>query len=134
MGAATALEWALARAPHHGPSELDLGVAYARQGRMTEAEPMWRAAAADDPTLADAWFDLGVAQMQSNRTDDARASFTAAVRVDPNMVKALKNLAGLESLAGNVAAAITWTDRALELQPDDADLHALRAELEARPR
>ena len=131
-GAADALAWAIARAPHDGPTELDLGVAYARQARSADAEAMWRAAVADDPALADAWFDLGVAAMQADRTDDARASFTAAVRVDPKMAKAMRNLAGLEALAGNTAAALGWLDRALALQPDDPDLRALRTELSTR--
>ena len=120
---------ALARAGDSAAAQQDLGVAEIQLHHTDAAEAAFRNAIAGDPALADAWFDLGLLAMQADRTDEARRDLVVAVTLAPMMSKGLRDLAALEALAGNREAALMWVDRAIALEPTDAGLAKLRAEL-----
>jgi tetratricopeptide (TPR) repeat protein len=59
LGAATAaLEKALARNPHHAGAQNNYGVVFFLKENFHEAARRFRAAAGEDPGLADAWYNL----------------------------------------------------------------------------
>jgi predicted TPR repeat methyltransferase len=94
-----------------------------RQGRLREAEQLYRAVLEVNESDFDCLHNLGLLHAQENRFDDAIRLLRAGARQDPRSVEAHNNL-------GNVLATLQRHDEAaagfriaIALQPDFAEAH-----------
>src|SRR3977135_3503135 len=76
---------------------LEAAISCHRQGKLNEAEPLYRAALRSDESDFDCLHNLGLLLAQQGRFDEAAQLLRAAVRQDPCSVEAHNNL-------GNVLA------------------------------
>jgi tetratricopeptide (TPR) repeat protein len=74
--------------------------------RAEEAETHFRAAVADHPGHATAWFNLGIALEDRRRPNDAVKAYEQAIVADRRLADAYFNLARLYEQAGKPAAAL----------------------------
>ena len=92
-----------------------------QQGRLADAEPVYRAVLNAQPDNFDGRHLLGVLRLQQGRHEEAVALIGRALRARPNAPEALAN-AGLALQAlGRHDEAIASYDRAVALKPDFAD-------------
>ncbi len=108
----------------HPEQELDgmaysnLGVCYARAGRLDAAIPCLRRAAEANPT-AEALYNLGLALSQTRQWAESVVQFRAASAADPGLMEVDYQCgAALESLGRWEEAAMRYR-RALDLDPHD---------------
>jgi len=67
----------------------NLGQAYARTGKTTEAVDAYHKAAEQDPTrAAQFYYNEGAVLTNQGKTDDANTAFTKAIQADPNKADA----------------------------------------------
>lgn len=76
-----------------------------------------------DSDRPEAHLNLGLLDARQGRPDEARAHYETALRLDPKFVPALVNLADLFRTGGEGAADEKLLQRALELEPGNADVH-----------
>lgn len=84
---------------------INLGNAYAAQGKFPDASTAYRQALALDSTSALAWFNYGNMWMQRSDAPRAHACWTRAVRFNPRLAAARRNLGILFMQAGRLADA-----------------------------
>lgn len=125
--AARELELALAAQPDAKESN-NLGLALRRLGRPAEAEARFRAAAALDPSFAEALMNLGTTLAELGRRDEAIASVEQALAVEPAFAEGYASLGTLYSAAGRYGEAAAVLRRGLDQAPDDLRI-ALRLAL-----
>src|SRR4051794_2396312 len=97
-----------------------------RQGRLADAERCYRAALARDPKSFDALYLLGMLTMQQ-RPDEAATLVSAAVRINPRSCDALMLLGSIKLSQRRFDEALGCFDRAVVLQPNNADVRYNRA-------
>ena len=105
---------------------LDQGLALHRSGQLVEAHGRYQALLKLAPDHARAWHLLALIALQTNRPHDALAPLSQAVRLDPNDLAALKDYARTLSILGQREEALLVYERAIELSPQDPELHAGR--------
>jgi tetratricopeptide (TPR) repeat protein len=105
----------LLRAAYHAPSE-DLEALAARGRRLAAAHPVWPA-----------HFALGLVERRRERWQAARAAFEAAVAASAGCTPALLELVGVAVALGDAEAALTYADRATELEGETSRTLAVRA-------
>jgi tetratricopeptide (TPR) repeat protein len=98
-----------------------LGVAVWRQGRLAEAEEIYRRALGIKPEDFRIWTNLGLVLAEQNRKAEAAESFRAALRLKPDLFTARMNLGIALSDLGNFEEAMNWLLAALQLCPDSAE-------------
>ncbi|MEW6682265.1 MAG: tetratricopeptide repeat protein [Nitrospirota bacterium] len=98
-------------------AHLQLGAAYARQGRYDDAAAQYRAALAIKANSVEANNNLGIVLAQAGRPDDAAASFRAALNISPNDVRLHANLARALRQMGAVSEAVEHYRDAVRLDP-----------------
>lgn len=103
-----------------GPSDFDKGLALHQQGRLAEAEPLYRRMLRTAPTHFDALHLLGVLCGQTNRFDEAHELLTRALAQRPDSAPALNNLGNTLGSLGQHQAAVQAFERALAVRPEDA--------------
>jgi tetratricopeptide (TPR) repeat protein len=109
------------------------GCRLVREGKIEEAEAMFRRAIRLDPGFADAHGNLGVAMGQLRRLPEAEAAFRVAIRLDPSVVTMYVNLATCLLQQGRHGECETWARQAIQLDPGIAEAHRLLGcSLEAR--
>lgn len=86
-----------------------------------------------DPTLAAAQNALGYMLSQSGDVQDAAAHFRLAVQAAPTWTEAWINLAADLAMGARYAEAHSAIDKALELDPDNAEAKELKQQLERDP-
>jgi tetratricopeptide (TPR) repeat protein len=91
--------------------------------RWEEAIDAYRRVVAIDPTYAAAWNNLGLLLHRMGKHDEAHAAYAAALQHDVGCAEAAYNLGSLSEDRADVAAAMQWYRRALEMSPDYADAH-----------
>ncbi len=104
------------------------GVEHYRRGELEAAERALAVASRLDPADARTHNALGVVVAARGRVEAALGHFRAALDADPRSVPAATNLADAALNLGRLDEARRTLDAALVLAPDDAALHALRAE------
>lgn len=105
---------------------LQRALASHQQGRLAEADALYREILAQDPEHFDALHLSGVIAYQQGRYDAAVASIGRALMRETTQAAPYSNL-GLALLAqGRHDAALACFDRALTLQPEQAGSHSNR--------
>jgi tetratricopeptide (TPR) repeat protein len=102
-GARTAYAACLAADPHHLEARINLGRLLHLEGRLEEAEHVYRAAHQPEPLLK---FNLGVLLEDSRREPDAIVAYREALALDPQLADAHFNLARLYDRARNPKASL----------------------------
>ncbi len=100
---------------------LNQAVSLHRNGRLAEAEGLYRQVLAQAPANYPLQYRLALLQFQQQRTADALTSVTAALAIDPQAVEALTLKGGLLAAIGRHNEALAHFDRALALKPGFAD-------------
>lgn len=88
-------------------AKLAAAIAGHRQGRIAEAEAVYRSVLAAEPEHAEARHMMGIVHLQQGRPADAEAEIRHAIRVKPDEAKYFNSL-------GNALMALGRTDEALE--------------------
>ncbi len=102
------------------PTDFDKGLALHQQGRLAEAEPLYRRMLRTAPGHFDALHLLGVLCGQTNRFDEAHELLTRALAQRPDSAPALNNLGNTLGSLGQHEAAVQAFERALAVRPEDA--------------
>ncbi|MGZ5927573.1 MAG: tetratricopeptide repeat protein [Rhizomicrobium sp.] len=106
---------------------LNQAVSLHRDGRLAEAEGLYRQVLAQAPPNYPLQYRLALLQFQQQRTADALASVTAALAIDSQAVEALTLKGGLLAAIGRRDEALVHFDRALALKPGFVDALSNRA-------
>ncbi|RZJ11949.1 MAG: tetratricopeptide repeat protein [Rubrivivax sp.] len=101
-------------------ADFQRGLALHQQGRLAEAEVIYRRVLRLRPTHFDALHLLGVIAGQTDRFDEALALLTRALAQRPGSAPALTNLGNVLGNLGRHQEAVQTFERALALRPDDA--------------
>ena len=104
--------------PHH-----NLGVAYAKQGRMEEAIKEYIISIKMDPENAIAHNDLALAYGALGRMEEAQREHAIARKLKPGFVKAHNNLGFMYMSQGRTEEAINEYLLAIKINPDNFDAH-----------
>ncbi|MFM8330683.1 MAG: tetratricopeptide repeat protein [Candidatus Methylumidiphilus sp.] len=108
------------------PHKLDLGDALAlavqihREGRLAEAEELYRRILLKSPTQADACHFLGVLLHQTGRSAEGIASIKRALADNPDYIDAHNNLGNLHKETGNLPEAVAAYRAVIRLDPKHA--------------
>lgn len=103
--------------------ELSQAVAWHQQGRIDEAEVVYRRLLATNPDWAYVRQLLGLICHQRRDFGEAAAAIEEAVRLQPGIAEYHNNLGEVYRALGRVADAVKCYRRALELNPAYADAH-----------
>jgi len=95
-------------------------IARHRQGRVAEAEALYRQILADHPDLAEAHNALGIALKQMDRNAEALPCFRRALEAKPDYAAAQSNLGAAYQDLGNMADAIACYRAAMALDEESA--------------
>jgi tetratricopeptide (TPR) repeat protein len=116
--------------PNYLRAHTDLGSAYAKLGRIPEAQSEYRAAVAIDPNLAIPHNNLGNTFAQLGLWSDAISEYQTALRLDPDYSDGRRNLAEAEynlglalAKAGRTPEAVEHLEAALRARPDYPEAH-----------
>jgi protein O-mannosyl-transferase len=93
----------------------NLGNGFMRAGRVAEAVPAYEQAIRLAPGDAEFWGNLGVARQKQGELEGAAEAYERSLRLEPT-ARVYANLASLEQLRGDVAAAQRAMRRAAEVQ------------------
>ncbi|WP_457444330.1 tetratricopeptide repeat protein [Roseateles sp. P5_E4] len=102
------------------PSDFDKGLALHQQGRLTEAELLYRRVLRTAPRHFDALHLLGVICGQTDRFDEALDLLHRALAQRPGSAPALNNLGNTLGSLGRHQEAVQAFERALAVRPEDA--------------
>ena len=103
-------------------------VACARPARRARRAPIsnWSPPSRSTRDRPEAHLNLGLLNGRRGQPDLAEAEYRTALRLDPNFVPALANLADLERMRGRDQRGAELLRKAVEIEPDNADVrHAL---------
>ena len=128
--ALAAAERAVALAPDDAASWFHLADALGRFARWPESLEALERSLALQPQFAEAWNNLGLARKQQGDLAGAKAAFTKALEQAPPSdpanaslaAETCSNLAQLELDAHQLQAAQQWSERALALDPQNAQV------------
>lgn len=113
----------LARHPNHAAAHVFLGIAQFDQRRFDAAAESYRRALAIQGQFPIAWNNLGNALRMLGETAEADACFEKALEQQPGYLSPLKNRGTLWVWAGQVERGLEAYREALQLAPQDAELH-----------
>ena len=94
-----------------------------KEGRLEEAEQLYRAILKNQPTNLDVNNNLGVLLCALGRFDEAEASYRKAIELKPDYVQAHSNLSNALKELGRFDEAETSCRKAIELKPDYVQAH-----------
>ncbi len=118
-------ESALAIDPTYAPAEANLGVALKKLEGCATAERHFEAAIHLNPNYAAPRFNLGLCRSEDRDYAGAAADFESAVQIQPVYPDARLQLSlALAKIPGRTPDAIRELEEALQLEPEDAKLHA----------
>src|SRR5580693_7937820 len=92
---------------------MDIAVAHHREGRVRDAEGIYRQILANYPDFAPAVHMLGVVVFQSGKRDEGLALVRKALNLQPNYAEACANLGHLLREVGQIDEAIAACRRAI---------------------
>ncbi len=99
------------------------GLDHHRNGRLGDAERLYRQTLAADPRHADSLHLLGVLAGQSGRPDQAVELIGRAIAIDSKVAAFHFNLGNTLQESGRRDEAVASYQRAIALEPDDAETH-----------
>jgi len=102
-------------------SLLNQAVALHREGRLAEAEALYRQVMAQSPPNFQLQYRLALLQYQQQRPRDALETVEAALAFAPDAVEALVLQGMLKAMIGAPGDALSSFERALALNPGSAD-------------
>jgi Tfp pilus assembly protein PilF len=120
---------AVALKPDLAAAHQSLGNAYIRFERLADAERHFRRVAVLHPNDAGACNNLGGVLLRRELYTEAEAYIGRALQFEPDMTNALRNMGALAEITGKSDLALSYYDRILARQPDDADTRYQRAGL-----
>jgi len=123
------LATAYAYVPDNVETLFALGNLRLAEEKPTEAESFYRAALSIDPKHKGAINNLGVIAIDADRYGEAADWFRLAAKIDPRNAKTHFLLAKTFVAEGNWSAARNEIDKALELNPNQAEFAALWNEI-----
>ncbi len=94
-----------------------------KEGRLEEAEQLYRAILKNQPTNLDVNNNLGVLLCALGRFDEAEASYRKAIELKPDYVQAHSNLSNALKELGRFDEAEASCRKAIELKPDYVEAH-----------
>jgi tetratricopeptide (TPR) repeat protein len=97
-------------------------MAYAKLGKLKEAEQELRQFLKEKPQQENAWNNLGNIQFLLKDISGAAASYQKAAELAPDRVDTWMNLANLYLEQQQIAQGLGYFERALKLKPNDAML------------
>ena len=115
---------AATRHPNRPQSHFNLGVAYARMGRLKLAQQAYRQALETDPSYSRAYKGLGTLAMSAGALDQAEILFAEALAHDSTLATAHNNLGLIYHARGRHADAIAQFEAAARDAPEQAPLWA----------
>jgi len=105
--------------PPSAPSDtFDTAVALHRQGRLQQAQRLYRAVLAKKPDHVGSLHHLGVCRAQQGRVDEAVRLIGRAASLDPRSPEVLSDLGVALESAKRYEEAVSAYERALQLRPD----------------
>jgi tetratricopeptide (TPR) repeat protein len=102
---------------------LNLALQHHENGRLAEAEALYRQILGVQPHHAEAWHHLGVIALQVGRLGSAMEWIGRAVALSPNESAIHSNLGEAYRLSSRLDEAVASFQKALELAPHLAELH-----------
>ncbi|MGE5514959.1 MAG: tetratricopeptide repeat protein [Bacteroidota bacterium] len=114
----------LSRFPHHPQTLVNLGYMLNSGNRLSELHDALPAAVAchgDDGAL---WNMCGLMWLDDNDLDRAEAAFQSALACRNDLAEAVANLGNVAVRRGDAAHAIEFFRRALEIEPENAQMHS----------
>jgi tetratricopeptide (TPR) repeat protein len=109
-----------------------LAAEHQKEGRIEEAERLYRRVLRQNPKNVDALRLLASIASGADRSDDAEAMLRMAVELAPDFLLALLDLGRLYKEQDRFADAIACFDRAIALEPSQPQAHYQRAATLAR--
>jgi tetratricopeptide (TPR) repeat protein len=106
--------------------DLDKGLALHAQGRLPDAEHVYRHVLQRQPGNFVALHMLGLIAMQTGRSQTAARLIGKAIALKPDYVDAYNNRGLALQELGRFEEAMASFDKAIALRPDDADLYSNR--------
>ncbi len=101
----------------------NLGNAYSKLGRFTEAIDAYQQAVKIKPGYAMVYYNLGIAYGNLNRLPQAIDAFNQTIIVKPDYAEAQYNLGVVYGKLGRTAEAIDAYQQAIKIKPDYAEAH-----------
>jgi tetratricopeptide (TPR) repeat protein len=89
-------------------------------GELDQAERLYNAVLATQPSNFEAWHRQGILQFQQRRNDEASRSLSAAVRAAPTRAAAWSDLGVVRATMGRLEEAVACYDEAIALKPNHA--------------
>jgi len=105
---------------HSTAEKLKLAIDAHRQGRLDEAEKIYRAVLKAQPSNPDALHFFGVLLHQRGRSSEAIARIERALRMNPQYLDARMNLGNIYKETGDMAKAAAIYRKVLALEPEHA--------------
>jgi tetratricopeptide (TPR) repeat protein len=109
-----------------------LAAEHQKEGRIEEAERIYRRVLRDNPQNVDALRLLALIAMRADQTDDAEMLLQRAIEVAPDFLLALLDLGRLRKDQDRYVEALDCFDRVIALEPGQPQAHFLRAGTLAR--
>lgn len=111
----------------HNPHDLDayrrLAALYLQQGDRTAWAQCYRAIARLDPTSASAQFDWGTCQLKQQNWPGALATYQRVWELDPTLPGLAAALGTCHWQTGDLERSEMFTQQAIALHPNSAELH-----------
>lgn len=109
----------------------NLGVVFARQGKLNDAEAHFLQAIKADPESAKVYNSLGMIAAQKKKLPEAEFYFDKAVHIEPEFAMAHYNLGNVFALQGHLLAAAQQFEKVLQLQPNYPNARERLASMQA---
>jgi Flp pilus assembly protein TadD len=114
---------ALAVTQNNWLAHYDIGNAYARLGRWTEAIDAYRQTIKIRPNYADAHYNLGLAYGSLSRWPEAIDAYQQAIKIKPDCVEAYNNLGVVYEKLGRWSEAIDAHKQTIKIDPNNAQAY-----------
>lgn len=108
---------AVSRHPGLLEAQLGIGLAYRKQGHLSQAEKQFRELVQGSHDFAEAHIQLGQLYTQTGRFDRAVKSFRVALRLQPQSAKGHHNLAVALAALGRAEEAVQQFEAAIRFDP-----------------
>ena len=103
-----------------------------KEGRLEEAERLYRRVLRDNPHNVDALRLLALIALKADRADEAEVLLQRAIELAPDFNQALVDLGRLRKDQDRYAEALECLDRSIAIEPSHPQVHYLRAATLAR--